>query len=128
MAKIVGGVTATPSPQPDWNQTDPMKAGYIKNKPDIDKLLSEFKGGVTSVNGQTGDVTIPAGEKGEKGDPGEQGIQGVQGEPGYTPIKGVDYFTEAEREAFKTEVLGDIDTALDGILAIQTELIGGDGV
>lgn len=27
-----------------------------------------------------------------KGDRGEQGIQGIQGVPGYTPIKGVDYF------------------------------------
>ena len=44
----------------------------------------------------------PQGLKGDKGDPGEQGIQGIQGiqglkgdkgEDGYTPQKGVDYFT-----------------------------------
>lgn len=29
--------------------------------------LSDFKGGVTSVNGQTGDVVVPAGEKGKDG-------------------------------------------------------------
>lgn len=37
--------------------------------------------------------------KGEKGDTGEQGIQGIQGEKGadgYTPVKGVDYFTEED--------------------------------
>lgn len=81
---------------------------------------------LASLKGEKGD-TGAKGDRGEKGETGGQGIQGVQGVPGYTPIKGVDYYTEAERGAFKTEVLGDIDTALDGILAIQTELIGGDG-
>ncbi len=32
-SKIIGNTTATPNPQPDWNQTDPLKADYIKNKP-----------------------------------------------------------------------------------------------
>ena len=71
---------------------------------------------------------------------------------GYTPQKGIDYFTEAEKAEFvadvtnnitptleskanskdvytKTEVdtkLGDIETALDSILAMQEALIGGD--
>ena len=35
MAKIIGNTTATPNPQPDWNQTNETKADYIKNKPDI---------------------------------------------------------------------------------------------
>lgn len=35
MAKIIGNTTATPNPQPDWNQTDENKADYIKNKPTI---------------------------------------------------------------------------------------------
>lgn len=33
MPKIIGNTTATPNPQSDWNQTDPTKADYIKNKP-----------------------------------------------------------------------------------------------
>jgi hypothetical protein len=37
MAKIIGTPTVTPAPKPDWNQTDPTKADYIKNKPDIPK-------------------------------------------------------------------------------------------
>lgn len=42
------------------------------------------------------------GDKGDKGDKGEQGPQGIQGEKGdkgddgYTPQKGVDYFTEED--------------------------------
>ena len=31
--KIRGNTVGTPAPQPDWNQTDPTKADYIKNKP-----------------------------------------------------------------------------------------------
>ena len=37
MAKIVGGTASTTMPLPDWNQTDPRKADYIKNKP-FDKV------------------------------------------------------------------------------------------
>ena len=33
MAKIVGNIVGLPSPRSDWNQTDEMKADFIKNKP-----------------------------------------------------------------------------------------------
>lgn len=39
---------------------------------------------------------------------GEQGIQGIQGEKGndgYTPVKGVDYYTEAEKDELVNEIL-----------------------
>lgn len=36
MSKIIGNTASTPYPIPDWNQTDPTKADYIKNKPTID--------------------------------------------------------------------------------------------
>lgn len=63
--------------------------------------------GVQGAKGDKGD----RGLKGDKGDPGVQGIQGPQGpqgerglqgvqgeqgEPGYTPKKGIDYFTEED--------------------------------
>lgn len=35
MAKIIGTPVGTTMPRADWNQTDPTKADYIKNKPDI---------------------------------------------------------------------------------------------
>ena len=37
MPKIIGNPTITPMAVPDWNQTDPTKADYIKNKPDVYK-------------------------------------------------------------------------------------------
>ena len=67
--------------------------------------------------------------KGDKGDKGEQGIQGIQGETGapgpqgvqgiqgpkgdkgdtgadgHTPVKGVDYFTEADKQELVTAVI-----------------------
>jgi hypothetical protein len=71
------------------------------------------------------------GAKGDKGDTGEQGPQGIQGiqgiqgetgpkgDKGDTPVKGVDYYTTAEKTAFKEDVIeeciGDINTILDNI-------------
>ena len=122
--------------------------------------------------------------KGDKGDQGEQGIQGEKGDKGdsgYTPLKGIDYYTEADiaelikqiavpvdqefdptsRNAIANLVvyneligihanieginsrlqdevlsrveaieqqLGGVETALDGIIAIQNGLIGGDAI
>ena len=100
----------------------------------VNQAIDEAKAN-GDFKGEKGDK----GDKGDKGERGEQGIQGIQGvkgadgtngEDGYTPKKGVDYYTEAEKQSLVTEiettVLGDIDTALDNIIAIQNTLIGGD--
>lgn len=54
-----------------------------------------------------------------------------KGDPGHTPIKGVDYWTEEDIEEIKSglneTVLGDIESALDTIIAIQEELINNGG-
>lgn len=51
---------------------------------------------------------------------------------GQFPVKGVDYFTDEDKNVFVEEVseraIGDIEKALDEIIAIQNELIGGDAV
>lgn len=38
--KIRGNTVGTTMPNPDWNQTDPAKADYIKNKPTLDTTLA----------------------------------------------------------------------------------------
>ena len=52
--------------------------------------------------------------KGDKGEQGIQGIQGIQGPKGdkgdtgadgHTPIKGTDYFTEADKQELVTAVI-----------------------
>ena len=75
-------------------------------------------------------------------------IRGEKGADGHTPQKGVDYWTEADKVealtstdlteeqkaqardnigAADANVIGSIETALDSIIAIQNNLIGGDG-
>ena len=76
MSKIVGNVVGIPNPQSDFNQADPTKADYIKNKPttisgygitdaytksEVDKKISSGGGGggVPSVDPNfEGKVTI----------------------------------------------------------------------
>ena len=112
------------APGPKGDKGDPGEPGQI---------------GPQGPKGDTGDVGPqgPAGEqgpKGDKGETGEQGPQGIQGEQGpqgpagadgHTPVKGTDYFTEADIAAIKEglatntyvdEKLGDIDAALSAIL------------
>lgn len=89
--------------------------------------------GDTGEQGPQG-IQGPQGEQGPKGDTGDIGPQGIQGEQGpqgpagadgHTPVKGTDYFTEADIAAIKEglatnayvdEKLGDIDAALAAIL------------
>lgn len=88
------------------------------------------------------DITIPRGDVGEIGPQGPQGIQGPQGqdgpqgiqgetgaqgekgEDGYTPIKGADYFTEAEIQQIKSDILADVSSFdLEIVTTLPTENI-----
>ena len=80
--------------------------------------------GYTGEQGPQG-IQGPQGEQGPKGDTGDIGPQGPAGADGHTPVKGTDYFTEADIAAIKEglatnayvdEKLGDIDAALTAIL------------
>lgn len=63
--------------------------------------------GDTGATGATGPAGAD-GEKGDKGDPGEKGETGAQGPAGYTPQKGTDYYTAAD----KTEMVNAVIAAL----------------
>lgn len=77
---------------------------------------------VTFSDGNT--LTI---KNGSKGSQGEKGDTGEAGADGYTPVKGTDYFTEADKEKMVSDVIASIDaipdywqTALDeGVDAIR---------
>lgn len=58
MAKIMGGVTATNMPVPDWEQTNPLKADYIKNKPDISGKVDKVP---QATGGNLAVFTMPEG-------------------------------------------------------------------
>lgn len=47
--------------------------------------------------------------KGQKGDPGQKG------NPGYTPIKGVDYWTEEDKASIVADVIDALPTAESGV-------------
>lgn len=49
MAKIIGGTTATSMLIPDWNQKNPNRADYIKNKPDVANALKGNASGAAVV-------------------------------------------------------------------------------
>ena len=40
-SKLIGIPVGTPTPQPDWNQTDPTKGDYIKNKPTLSARIAD---------------------------------------------------------------------------------------
>lgn len=72
--------------------------------------------GPAGPQGEKGD-TGPAGPIGPKGDTGNtgpigpQGPQGEQGAPGHTPVKGTDYFTEADKTELVNAVLAALPVA-----------------
>ena len=72
---------------------------------------------IKDEGGNWNSIAAIKGDKGDKGDTGgtgPQGIQGIQGPkgdtgadgaPGHTPVKGVDYFTEADKQELVTAVI-----------------------
>lgn len=48
-----------------------------------------------------GNIMGPKGDTGPAGPAGPAGVAGPQGEPGYTPVKGTDYFTEEDIQTLK---------------------------
>lgn len=62
---------------------------------------------------------------------GKDGVDGKDGIDGYTPQKGVDYWTpedEVEIKSYIDAQFGDVDAALDRIIAIQNGLSGIDAI
>lgn len=66
--------------------------------------------GIQGKKGEKGDTGAQGiqGETGAKGDKGEKGDTGEKGADGYTPIRGTDYWTEAD----KTEIVNDVMASL----------------
>ena len=66
--------------------------------------------GPQGPQGEKGDTgaTGPQGPQGEKGDAGATGPTGAAGADGHTPVKGTDYFTEAD----KTELVAQVKASL----------------
>lgn len=76
----------------------------------FDDLTDEQKESLRGPQGPEGPMgeTGPQGPAGATGPAGPQGPAGKDGEPGYTPVKGTDYYTEAD----KTEMVNLVLAAL----------------
>ena len=74
-----------------------------------DRGLQGIQGiqGERGLQGERG-ATGATGAKGDKGDKGDTGAKGKDGADGYTPIKGTDYFTDADKAEMVSEVLAAI--------------------
>lgn len=64
--KIRGNTVGFPNPQPDWNQTDPMQADYIRNKPDVVGAGSAVVAGELVVESQKYTMTLSLADGGEE--------------------------------------------------------------
>ena len=57
---------------------------------------------IKDEGGSWNSIAAIKGDKGDKGDPGPKGDNGADG---HTPVKGVDYFTEADKQELVTAVI-----------------------
>lgn len=123
-------------------ETSDEYQAYISALLKLENLSVDAVGGaeasVTKEVTETGialHFTLPKGEAGEaftyedfteeqlaalKGDKGERGPQGEAGEDGYTPQKGVDYYTEEEKEAFFDAMLDEVEEAISASVDGET--------
>lgn len=143
--KIMGAVVGLPSPRSDWNQTDERKADYIKNKPEIVPIevfsdvhfnripaLETYKADKSYVEELTADKVdksyVDEQLKTKVDDAYYQEFKDVT-ENTVSHIVSVKIPQLEENKAditYVDEQIGDIETALDGIIAIQNSLLGGD--
>lgn len=72
----------------------------------ISKIKPKNNGTFPMVDAE--DVMMPDGsrlsdtEMGKPGEPGKDGKDGADGKDGYTPVKGTDYYTDADKAEFQT--------------------------
>ena len=89
---------------------------------------TNIKGSISSLSTYHTDAYKIAVENGFEGTVTEW-LASLKGAKGDKPTKGVDYYTEAEKNALieeiRTEVLGDIRVALDEIIVKQNSYIEG---
>ena len=87
------------------------------------EIKAQGEQGVQGVRGEQGAQGIQ-GSQGDQGAQGIQGVQGVQGESGYTPIKGTDYYTAAE----KTEIVNAAVSEINESIGLSLDSLSGEVV
>ena len=78
------------------------------------------------LQGAKGDKGDP-GEQGPKGETGSTGPQGPQGPAGKTPVKGTDYFTQADKQEIAEDAAALVDLSGKQNKITESGLLKGDG-
>lgn len=87
----------------------------------VDNVLLQAKeSGV--FNGEKGD-TGATGSHGPQGEKGDTGATGPQGTDGYTPVKGLDYWTDADQESIVQQVITALGTPVFGRVDADNNII-----
>ena len=121
--KILGTVTAGPMIINDWMLTlTEIDGGHrLTARRGTEVQTMDIMDGPQGEKGDPG-ATGPAGPQGEKGDPGATGPAGPQGEKGdpgatgpagpdgKTPVKGTDYYTDADKAEMVNAVIAALPT------------------
>lgn len=116
-------INARPKPE-DYVYTETETRNYDTLSDEIDDLQDqidniELTPGPQGPQGEPG----PKGDKGDKGDTGETGAQGEKGDKGdkgdpgddgYTPVRGVDYWTSADIATIQDYIDEQIGVIEDG--------------
>ena len=136
------GLNGTLSGSVRYVQGPAGEGGYYLPKVE-DGILSWIPSSANLPAAESANVMGPAGKDGRDGRDGADGAKGDRGEPGaagkdgYTPIKGVDYWTNADKneikdyvlDTFREEDLPEIDNAIAHLeakaLAINITVHGG---
>ena len=105
---ILAKVNSLPEGGTSGGGTSGEDGGYYIPSVDTAGNLSwtASKGGMESI--PSANIKGPKGDTGEKGEQGPQGLKGDTGAAGYTPVKGTDYWTAAERQAMINDVLNQV--------------------
>lgn len=105
------GITPEPPTQDVYSQIikmiEEMEQGGITQE-QCEQIVADY------VTAHKEELKGDKGDKGNKGDKGEQGIPGVPGTDGYTPVRGVDYWTTADIQQIQRYIDGQIGGALNG--------------
>lgn len=84
--------------------------------------------GLQGIQGEPGEKG-PKGDKGDKGDKGPKGDTGAtgpagaNGKDGKTPVKGTDYWTEADQESIVQQVITALGTPVFGRVDAENNII-----
>ena len=111
------GATGPQGPKGDTGATGPQgPAGADGAKGDKGDKGEQGIQGEPGAKGETG-------AKGDKGEKGDTGATGATGPAGYTPVKGVDYWTPADQEAIVQQVIAALGTPVFGRVDGENNII-----